>query len=144
MSYMTKHCFPKEMYTKLSQFWVDMCSWKRAWLRKGMRDYRKFSLKRCARLQRKNSWNGAARSTRVATYGAKRLGGRIPPPSLFRVKQHFKAKLQGDKSVMSITFTVSCLLRYIFPHWHKLQCPLLLKSAFIFKVGSHEVFKNKT
>ena len=42
--------------TKLSQFRVDMRSWKGVWLRNGTRGYRKFGLKRCARLQRKTSW----------------------------------------------------------------------------------------
>ena len=59
------------------------------------------------------------------------------------LRQNYRGLKKVDKSVMSITLIVSCPLRYIFPHWHKLQCPLLLKSAFIFKVGSHEVFKTK-
>ena len=57
-----------------------MCSWKGAWLRNGMRGYRKFGLKRCTRLQRKKSWNGAVRSTRVADLSRKTSRGRIPPP----------------------------------------------------------------
>ena len=68
-----------------------MRSWKGAWFRNGTHGYRKFGLKRCARLQRKKSSNGVARSTRVADLSRQTSRGRIPPPpppSLFRVNPY--------------------------------------------------------
>ena len=68
--------------TKLSQFRVDRHSWKGAWLRNSTRGYRKFGLKRCQRLQRKKSWNGAVRSTRIADLSRETSSGvdSAPPP----------------------------------------------------------------
>ena len=77
--------------TKLSQFWVDMHSWKGAWLRNGTRGYRKFGLKRCARLQRKSNETVRRDLLALRTYRAKCLGGADSPPppaSLFKVKEY--------------------------------------------------------
>ena len=76
-------------------------------------------------------------------------GPKITTQSFKLPKQHFKTKLQGFKKsgqkchvryahiVMSVTL-------YLSPTDTNCNVPLLfIKSAFIFKVGSHEVFKTK-
>ena len=69
-------------------FWATLYSiqWKIwAWLHNGTGGYRKFGLKRCARLQRKKSWNGVARSTLVADLSRETSRGAESAPSPFRV-----------------------------------------------------------
>ena len=81
-----------------------MCLQKGEWLHNGTCGRRKFGVIRCARLQRKKSWKGAVRSSRVADLSRKtsRRGGfhphpPLPPPSLLRVKlkcSSFKSTLK--------------------------------------------------
>ena len=63
-------------------FRVDLWSQKVTWLRNGWSDFRKFGVKISARLQRKNSWNRAARGAAVwrTQQNLSRGGLRGPPP----------------------------------------------------------------
>ena len=82
------------MYTK-SQNWANFgltcIPEKGAWLRNGMRGYRKFGLKRCARLQRKSHETVRRDLLALRTYRAKCLGGADsapppPPPACLRLR----------------------------------------------------------
>ena len=63
-------------------FRVDLWSQKVMWLRNGWADFCKLGVKICARLQRKNSWNRAARGAAVwrTRRNLSRGGPPRPPP----------------------------------------------------------------